>query len=664
MAEVVPTTVPTPDLTETINQEFFIEPQGGAQHPISYLDRFPDTVYNKSLDSNLVALMYAILGPSGLGQLRENYLQARLEVESQGLSTIDLDNFYANPIGLARLANETYETDPTGLLPTKEWTEIEKSDASYRKRAQDFLAAARAGGTLLGLTLAARSGLNRPVEIIENYRALYDEYADVPLGLEWMGSTRSTEEVIVLPRQNVPKSSVQTLNVYGNPNKGTFTMVFPAGETAKTTTANLEYNSTWDVVRSALESVATIGKGNVRVTGGPFPSHPMQVEFTGELADTEVPTLELIPGASMTNAEGKLATAAVEVNQVGVAADGETAHIPPRDWHYALTAIDQIKPVTTIVTPGKASGITKRVVSNNTSTDSAFIDVIRYVTGNSKVVWPSKDATHWIENSKEREAPVSENDRKHHYIGFHNIASITAYTEEGLKDPHYEGAEWPKFVKNYFNEHIGEFSAHQKSLFPFLQAFKDPSFEFRAKYSEALPVEPLTIKKIVQGIPMVRGIYPVDYNGLPGVPKRDLPPGFWASRERNEGSDHLEIDLGSVQVVNYVTFEATGKPYDIEVFYDILDESPSRTFHPVTMMDHNIRPSVLSLGYDPIALNPWKKVTLNFTNSLGLPIYTRYLRLSFKKRLEERGPFWREIDRIFLPFSIETKNLRVGRNIS
>ena len=85
--------VVTPDYTEVIDQSFFIEPLGGPQNPTNYLDRFPDEVYNKSIDSHLVKFLYSLLGPAGIGWLRKNYLEARLQLEEYGVDLFNLDSF-------------------------------------------------------------------------------------------------------------------------------------------------------------------------------------------------------------------------------------------------------------------------------------------------------------------------------------------------------------------------------------------------------------------------------------------------------------------------------------------------------------------------------------------------------------------------------------------
>jgi hypothetical protein len=72
---------------------------------------------------------------------------------------------------------------------------------------------------------------------------------------------------------------------------------------------------------------------------------------------------------------------------------------------------------------------------------------------------------------------------------------------------------------------------------------------------------------------------------------------FWGSIERETGDDYLELDLGSVQAVNYLTFEATRKPYSIALDFDVLDQGTNRNFIPV--VPHDTLPSNWNLGYSP-----------------------------------------------------------------
>lgn len=643
MSEPIGTTVETPDITTVVNQQVFIEPLGGPKHPVSYLDAFPETLYNKTLDSNLVALMYTLLGPAGLGTLKQNYLLARLNVENGGLRTAELDAFYAEPFSFARLAFETYTDDTEGLLDHEQAEAISESDSSYKNRAINYLKAVRAGGTVLGLELAAKSALNRDVEIVENFRALYDQWSDDPQEIPIIGLTRSTEEAIVLPRQEHPQSAQQTISVEeGNPIEGTWALTMPLGpgggkEEAQntTTTYNLPFDVDFGELTEALELVPVIGPHNVSVTGGPFPGNPLVVTFTGELADRPMPQF-LITKNLLADNEEKLCEIEVTVEQVGASADGEDAVIPTEDWYFAQVAIDNLKPVTTIITPGKAPGTTKRQIPNEVFADSEFIQVLRYVTGKRGLPWPAVDNVAWIEPGVENEAPMALDGGHANYVNFHNIPAATAYTEDDAEDIH-----------------VGPFSPEQQAQYPFLATFINPRDEFTALDAAINPPEPLTTQ--VGPEPLVNSVYPAQYQKLAlvqGAPPETAP--FWSSTERLEGIDFLEIDFGAVQAVNFITFEASQKPFKIAVAYDLLDAAPAKRFIPVTYQSEVSTPSVLSLSYDAHNVNQWTPVTLNVSTSLDAMIYTRFIRFEFTRKPEG----------LTFPYSIEVRNLRIGRNVA
>lgn len=674
--EVPGITVTAPVLSETVNQEFFIEALGGPSNPQTYLEGFfPEAIYTHDLNSNLVALLYALLGPAGIGWIRQNHLLARLLTEGAGLSTLDLDSLYANPFAFARLASESYEFIPQGLLTKEEWEKIQIADASYRNRAKDFLKAVRAGGTLLGIELAAKSGLNRPVDVIENYRALYDAYSDSPLGLKYYGSTRSTEEVIILPRQNVPTSSLQTLVFAGEPKSGEFALQVPIGTEEWTknialieneskefiaTEVHLPWNATANEVQTQLEKLKSVGSNNVIVRGGPAPNESFHISFTNELADQSIPEILVDTSTYKLENEGVEAIAIVTIDQVGATADGQTEEISSEDWHYAYKAIGEIKPMTAIITPARGEGTTQRQIANNVHTDSNFIEVQRYVTGLNNVQWPLTGSTHWIRGGEEIEAPIPQHAERHHYVNFHNVQSIISYGDKAIEDPNYLTNEWPNVNGQYRNEHVGAFSVYEAALFPFLEDFTNPKQRYTPNLGLANPVEPLTVQSVNgELINLLNDTYPTDYQSLPGVKQVPTTTLFWSSHEKKEGSDYLEIDLGTIQVVNYISFQATNKPYNIAVSFDTLDAAPSRHFIPVTLLDEKIIPSNSILRYGS-SINPWRSCFINFSDSLGNPIFTRFVRIEFKRRPE--SPY-RLADSTPIPYGVEVRNLRLGRNI-
>jgi hypothetical protein len=770
-------TLPTPTITDSVRQSFFIEALRGPRQPASYLDRFPDTVYSKAIDSLLVRFMYALLGPVGVGQLKREFLDARLQIEEAGLSTVDLDSAYGSVFGLARLAEETYQLDANAaLLPAAQRAQILAQDASFRNRAITFLKGARAGGTVLGVTLAATSGLNRPVEVFENYKALYDRYSDRPLGLPFLGSTRQTNEAIVVPRQITPRSSQQILTISGEPTQGWFTMTYPAGQEwsaiAVTTTAGsptiavpsaaqcpagafvtltnlptsataaqidptstgwnhatlfaqsaggsgtsisliypesagvsagnpanapstgsfialvgiarttlLPYNASAADIENALSALPVIGRGNIAAEGGPLPNQPISIRFTGSLSDQPVRTLlvNLDPDpatgvkASSTGGTEQMAdvthspldvAANIDVGIVGTSTDGETTTISAADEHAMRVALDRIRPVTSLITSQDGESKARRQQVTRSFTASSRTEVIRYVTGRASVRWPTLDATHWIERGREHEAPRPLGGAPY-YQGFHNVANIQSYTEAALADSGYLDGSTPVSTY-YWDSLIGSFSAAQQTLVPALAELSSPTAQLLPSGALAPQAEPLVLSSAGSQA-VINSIYPSDYYALPGV-SQATGGSLWASAERSYGTDYLEIDLGDTQAVNYLYFEATRKPFIISVHYDLLDQAPTREFYPVSIAPSDQGGSSTSLAYDNTATTPWAPVEIYFQNARDGMVYTRFLRIGFSRAPDgspfsvptPSGPNGLNV----IPYSIEVRNLRVGRNVN
>lgn len=654
-----PTTTTTPDFTGVVDQRFFLAPLGGPQHPVNYLDRFPEELYNKALDSHLVRFLYTLLGPAGVGWLRKNYLDARLKLEDFGIELTDLDKFYGDPIKFGRILEELYEEDPSGVLSPEVWEKLRVKDARYRNRALDYVGGARAGGTPLGMHLVARSGLGHEVEIFERYRYLYDQVTDDKIGIPNNGFTKSTEEMVVIPRRELPQSEVQVLTISGSPTGGSFTLTFPIGDTVLNTTQAINYNADRAAIQLLLEALPSIGKGNVSVSGGPLPNEPVQILFTGDLAYSDVPKLTADTG-SLTG--GTAVTFAITTVKSGIDQMDETVAIPAKDKYYLIQALSRIKPVTSIVTFAKGSGKTSRQNWSQALSSSVRHEVTRYVTGQSGISWPSDDQTQWIEKAVEKRAPRSSG-IVHSYQGFHNVASVSAYTEDAIADPSYGTST--SILDNYRNEHIGNYTNYQVALYPIL-GYSNPGSQYFADKSVADYAEPLTVGGTTADsnnpTALINGIYPSSYRNLSGVPQvKYKDEQFWSSVERTQGDDYLEIDLGTAQAVNYIYFEATLKPYDIEVSYDLLDQAPARTWKTVKLV--NGLPSVTRLDYSVASRNPWKTVELWFTNSLDRMVYTRFIRIKLSRRIQDDSPFT-NFDGSLEQFSIEVKNLRVGRNVT
>lgn len=440
-------------------------------------------------------------------------------------------------------------------------------------------------------------------------------------------------------------------------------------------TTPLPFNATAAQIQTALTSLPVVGNGNVVCSGGPLPTQPITIQFTNDLSDQPVAVIEantspvLEVGINevgygsiqeMADANGSPLTISASVVQTtgGVSSASQQTAIAPADLQAMRTALDQIRPLTTLITTQNAAPITTTQPANNSLVSSSQFQVLRYETGRGSVAWPPLDATHWIQGSIEHEAPTALNSASQNYQGFHNISTVIAYTESALNDTGYGPGTYT--ATNYWDSLIGQFSQAQLQLCPGLYAYLTPSAQFLPTYSVADEPTPLVIST-VGGQSVINGAYPIDYYSLPGVviPTASV---IWASMERTQGTDYLEIDLGTAQAINYLYFEATSKPFSISLAYDVLDQSPARNFQSVTIAPGTLGSSTTNLTYTNTATNLWQDCQIGFTNQFGGMLYSRYLRLGFT-RTPANSPFQPNLGPI-IPYSIEVRNLRVGRNVS
>jgi hypothetical protein len=638
--------VTTPNFVGTVDQNVFIEPIGGPQHPQNYLDRFPEEIYNKNVDSHLVKFMYTLLGPAGIGWLRKSYMEARLALEEMGIDLFDLDSFYANPLRFSRILEEEYEQSPSDLLPQATWEAIRSKNAAYRARALDYVRGLRAGNTPLGIKLVARSGLGHDVEVAEQYRYLFDRFSDEPLGLTNFGQTTSTEEFTIIPRRAVAQSEIQRVVIKGTPTGGTFNLRFRAK-----TTVDLAYNTDRETVRTALSNIDEIGPGNIEVLGGPLPNDPIEIYFQRDLANRDVPELVLINGVV-----GPDVTVFIETVQGGVDGTDEVGTIGPSDQHRLQEALDHIRPQTSLLTYAPAAGVQKRILWSAATSNSEFAEVVRYVTGRSDISWPTVDSIHWIEAAREHEGRRISSDRQHHYTSFHNVEGISAYREVDLP-------EGPRETLSIFtdlipNEHIGPYTSYQSVLFPPLSTSFGSDYKASATRALADYAEPLEVTtQTDSGMGLINGIYPTDYQNLPGMQQiRYDSESFWSSQERDIGEDVLEIAFNEVKVINYITFETLRKPISIRVEFDTYDQSPIRRFEFGLIN----RQDEIGVSYAPSFTNPWETITAELSDRSHNAIYSRFLRIRISRLNIDGSPFSRG-NNTFVPSSVEIRNLRIGR---
>jgi hypothetical protein len=643
------TTAPT--ITRTVDQRFLIEPLGGPQDVRSYLDRFPEEVYSKSLDSHLVKFMYSMLGPAGIGHIRRNFLQARLIFEANGLELFDLDRFYGNPFQFGRISDESYSDNVLGLLSQDEWEKIKGKDARYRNRMLDFFAGARAGNTPLGMRLVAKSGLGHEVEVVENYKALFDQNSDDPLGLPYYGKTRLLNEMIVMPRQEAPKVEMQRLFILGDPTGGTFTLTM-----GDETTDPIAWNATARDVERLFSKLVDIS--HIIVEGGPLPDQAMTIKFIGALAGKMT---QLVATNSLTGGTSpQIVVTAVTVQ------DGSEyeAAISPADQRHLQEALDRIRPVNVIPTFTESAGNQKRIDWTRATASSEFDEMLRYVTGAGGIFWPPRDNVHWIEQGIEHQAPRAHDDQQYHYNAFHNVVQVDSYDNLAFTTPDYPNETWHAIKERFVSNHIGTYEPHHSALFPFLRQVNNEAIQ-TADMALADYSEPLTITRVVDipggTVNLINGIYPADYQTAPGAPTvRYRTEQFWSSREKTTGDEYLELDLGSAKAINYLTFELTRKPLIVSIEYDLLDQGGNRAWYPVRLQRAISAPT--TIYFSPTEQNPWRVLDYFFTNAKGEMIYTRYVRLKFARQAQVG--FLGTSTSTTYPWSVDVRNLRIGRSVA
>jgi hypothetical protein len=162
--------------------EVVTDPLLPPQRTQEMLAHLYDEVYDLSAESHLSRLLKVILGDTGTGQLRKRYTYAHLSHYLLTIHYNDLDQLYAEVLGLKRLIRERLVIDPYLEAATaEEWEAINAADAAYRARVEAFSHSLTMAGTPSGMVLAATAVLGEECRVYESYSFLDDAeaYADV-----------------------------------------------------------------------------------------------------------------------------------------------------------------------------------------------------------------------------------------------------------------------------------------------------------------------------------------------------------------------------------------------------------------------------------------------------------------------------------------------------
>lgn len=154
-----------PDIDTLVTGTSLLNPAESTQ---SRLRHFPEGLYNLRPQSHLTRFLKALLGDSGVGQLRKRILMARLWSILSTTHFYDLDRFYGAIFGVPRNPDEILPIDPMTELATPDgWDEIMSFDARYRERLMKLAKAIPLGGTPQGMQLIAEALTGVDCEVYE-----------------------------------------------------------------------------------------------------------------------------------------------------------------------------------------------------------------------------------------------------------------------------------------------------------------------------------------------------------------------------------------------------------------------------------------------------------------------------------------------------------------
>lgn len=489
----------------SIVQNPVVEPIDGPLFIEQLMLRFPEEAYTKSRDSHLYKLLTALAGDSGAGILKKKSLLARLQYESAALSFQNLDNLYSPLIGFDRLPGERYFIDPKkSTLTSEEWDAIKSADTAYRKRALQYLQAARQGGTLQGIRDAAEAALGQSVQVTENYKYIFDQNSDSFAGYKKYGVTNSVSEFVIRPRVNI-NTSVQDdyaiLNVF---NSSSFYFVYN-GEQTELLYSDLLSEQT---IRAVIEGFEEVEQGDVEVLQRTTTSY--LIKFTNQNLDIQ--RLSLLYDTGYSASDIVLNQSSVnDLFYVGDVGDPSTdyynayvsnSELPQENRSSSKDYIDpyiqknlddlvgKIKPESSLfsIVPSREKYVT--VPTNSVFASSEKFSVNRFVTANPNVIYPDADKL----NGKILEPGIENEERNYAFTGvdmpviFMTIDTVISYTNYSGLDAQYNtesfytGAD--ARYKLYESRHAGLYPEPTSLIYPF---FKNVSPDMIFSADQILP---------------------------------------------------------------------------------------------------------------------------------------------------------------------------------
>jgi len=184
-----PSTQPLPPGTDTATNLLNPDYQVAAQ-----LRNFPGNVYNLNPTSLLVHFMTALLGNSGIGQLRKRQMVSRLQQAVSSTQFYDLDSFYGALFGAQRGPSGALPVNPSTGLPVSPytdlaspdaWDEIQAIDATFRERIIQLARAITLGATVPGMQALAEAITGVECSVYEVWRLLDQAEGPAPGYQTW-----------------------------------------------------------------------------------------------------------------------------------------------------------------------------------------------------------------------------------------------------------------------------------------------------------------------------------------------------------------------------------------------------------------------------------------------------------------------------------------------
>jgi hypothetical protein len=514
-----------------------VEPIDGPASLESIMDRFPESVYNRSRDTRLYKFLTAVTGDAGAGWLKKKTLNARLKTEGPLLVFRDADSLYSTAFRFERLKREIYNYDPSSSALEKQvWDAIYAADISYRKRILDFFVATRFGGSPYGIALAAKAGSGYDTDVVENYKYIFDLKSDDILGLEKLGDSPSLGEFIVYPRV------LNNLNSAEDKFRITLTND-EATNTATTGTYILSYAGQASVPISPflpaadlefiLNNISPLEPGDVSVKlttshsyeitinntdlssyyftlnsnsitlGTVSIDHEAPVDFyvsewSGPSSqwyfDNYIAMSQAYTGGPRADLIGNPTTTTSFLS--GNFTNTPSIQLDPEIERSMVSAVDKIRPVSSMMTVRPKNERYFKVAARSVQASSEKINIVRFVTGKENVSWPQTNVTtgEFIRGRVLVNDPVDgqisidvENEETNWSLSdraipviFHSVDSVFVYREEALLDIQYNTSNfYSDAYYLYKSEHIGKFGSISELAYPFLKTITDEDI-FRA----------------------------------------------------------------------------------------------------------------------------------------------------------------------------------------